>query len=669
MITFALAGNPNCGKTTLFNQLTGSNQYVGNWAGVTVEKKSGDFTFENEKYKVVDLPGIYSLSPYTMEEVIARDFVIKENPDVIINIVDGTNIERNLYLTIQLMELGKPVVVAVNMMDDVKSRGDSIDFPKLSQLLGITVLPIVARHNEGTDKLIKEAVTSALGGFLPKIPKYDENTQIALDKIKNLLKNKHNSQPIDFYVGKLIEGDKSYNEFLELNSKEIERINEIVSEYEKTNQYGNSETMFANARYELITGIIAKSMHKNSVAGKLTVSDRIDMVLTNKFLAIPCFMLLMFAMFSLTFSGLSSTLSSGIEILINDYISPTLMGILCTANAPDWTIGLIIDGVIGGVGGILVFLPQIMILFLLLSILEDSGYMARAAFIMDRLLRKLGLTGKSFIPMLMGFGCTTPAVMAARTMENEKDRRLTIMLTPFMSCGAKLPIYALFASAFFKEYKGLVVFGMYFLGMFVAIIAGLILKNTLFKGDSAPFIMELPTYRFPTLKSLFLHMWEKCKGFLVKAGTIILSMSVIIWVLQNFDSSFHMVANTSDSLFAQLGSFIAPIFIPLGFGTWQATVALLSGLVAKETVVTTLMVLYGATTDAGLTTALSTVFTPASALAFMTFTLLYMPCISAFVSIKREMNSMKWALGTAAFLTVVAYVVSFIVYNLALIIL
>lgn len=669
MITFALAGNPNCGKTTLFNQLTGSNQYVGNWAGVTVEKKSGEFTYENEKFTVVDLPGIYSLSPYTIEEIVAKDFIIKENPDAIINIIDATNIERNLYLTVQLIELGKPLVVAVNMMDDLLAKGDKIDFQKLSNMLGVPVLPIVARHNEGIDKLINEAVIQAKGQFLPVIPQYDFATQLALDSIKSIISKSEKANPIDYYAGKLLEKNKDCISVLQIKASDEEKINRIIADYELTGKYPDSETMFADARYKVITNIISQSMVKNPQSDSLTLSDKIDKVLTNKYLALPCFVLIMFLMFSLTFSGVSTFLSDSIEYLINDFISPTVLGILISANAPQWTIGLIVDGIISGVGGILVFLPQIMILFLLLSILEDSGYMARAAFIMDKLLKKLGLTGKSFIPMLMGFGCTTPAVMAARTMENEKDRRLTIMLTPFMSCGARLPIYALFASAFFEKNQGLVVFSMYFLGMAVAIIAGLILKNTLFKGQSAPFIMELPSYRLPTLKSLFLHMWEKCKGFLIKAGTIILAMSVLVWILQNFNTSFQMVENTSESIFAKIGLFIAPIFIPLGFGTWQASVALLAGLIAKETVVTTLMVLYGATTDSALSAILPTAFTPASALSFMTFCLLYMPCISAFVSIKREMNSMKWALGTAVFLTVTAYVVSFLVYNLALLIL
>jgi len=664
--TIALAGNPNCGKTTLFNELTGSNQYVGNWAGVTVEKKEGKTVHNGVELLVNDLPGIYSLSPYTMEEVCARDYIMNDDPDVIIDIVDGTNIERNLYLTIQLMELGRPMIIAMNMMDDVAQKGEHIDCEMLGKLLGVPVIPIVARKGEGLKQLMDEAVRIVTSGEQQHYQiKYDYNTQNALnDILLILLENKSTSDHhIQFYASKLLEADSSIADLLKLTDSQRKRIEDVILRYEATSQYGDRDTMLADARYKYITELVGKTVTKNTTPGYLTKSDKIDRIVTNRVLALPIFLLVMFLMFSVVFGPIGEGLKAAVEWLINGLITPAVERILISADAPAWTFSLILDAVVGGVGGILTFLPQIMLLFLFLSILEDSGYMARAAFIMDRLLRKLGLTGKSFIPMLMGFGCTTPAVMAARTMENDKDRKLTIMLTPFMSCGARLPIYALFAGIFFEEHQGLVVFSMYLLGIVVAIVVGLILKHTLFKGNAAPFVMELPTYRMPTLKSTMLHMWDKCKGFLVKAGTVIFSMSILVWIMQNFSFSLNMVEDSSISMFGQIGAFIAPVFVPLGFGTWQAAVALLSGIVAKEAVVTTMSVLYGAG-GLALQAVLATQFTPLSAYAFMVFSLLYMPCIAAFVSIRREMNSLKWALATALMETGVAYVVALLVYQI-----
>lgn len=664
--TIALAGNPNCGKTTLFNELTGSNQYVGNWAGVTVEKKEGKTVHNGVELLVNDLPGIYSLSPYTMEEVCARDYIMNDDPDVIIDIVDGTNIERNLYLTIQLMELGRPMIIAMNMMDDVAQKGEHIDCEMLGKLLGVPVIPIVARKGEGLKQLMDEAVHIVTSGEQQHYQiKYDYNTQNALnDILLILLENKSTSDHhIQFYASKLLEADSSIADLLKLTDSQRKRIEDVILRYEATSQYGDRDTMLADARYKYITELVGKTVTKNTTPGYLTKSDKIDRIVTNRVLALPIFLLVMFLMFSVVFGPIGEGLKAAVEWLINGLITPAVERILISADAPAWTFSLILDAVIGGVGGILTFLPQIMLLFLFLSILEDSGYMARAAFIMDRLLRKLGLTGKSFIPMLMGFGCTTPAVMAARTMENDKDRKLTIMLTPFMSCGARLPIYALFAGIFFEEHQGLVVFSMYLLGIVVAIVVGLILKHTLFKGNAAPFVMELPTYRMPTLKSTMLHMWDKCKGFLVKAGTVIFSMSILVWIMQNFSFSLNMVEDSSVSMFGQIGAFIAPVFVPLGFGTWQAAVALLSGIVAKEAVVTTMSVLYGAG-GLALQAVLATQFTPLSAYAFMVFSLLYMPCIAAFVSIRREMNSLKWALATVLMETGVAYVVALLVYQI-----
>lgn len=663
----ALAGNPNCGKTTLFNQLTGSKQYVGNWAGVTVEKKEGAYTFENQTFQLVDLPGIYSLSPYSMEEIVSRNFVLHENPDVVLNIIDGTNLERNLYLTLQLMELGIPVVLAINMMDEVKSKGDTIDAIKLSKILGVPVVPIVARKNENINALLQAIARVCENQKTTQAQLvYNRPTQNAVNAIVSEICSVSDfaKNPI-FYACKLLEKDHEILSLKLLSEQQLLKIENIGIEYEKTSKYGDRETMLADARYRFITQTLSECTVKNSTSDAATLSDKIDGILTNKYLAIPMFLLIMFGVFSVTFGIIGTTLSGGVSFLIEDVISNNLSNYLVLIDAPIWTQGLLIDGIIGGVGGILTFLPQIMLLFLFLSILEDSGYMARAAFIMDRLLRKLGLSGKSFIPMLMGFGCTTPAVMCARSLEDEKARKLTIMITPFMSCGARLPIYALFATAFFDKYRGVVVFSMYILGMIIAIVAGLFLKSTLFKGDSSTFLLELPTYRLPTPKSVVLHMWDKAKGFLMKAGTVIFAMSVMVWLLQNFNFSLQMVEDSTQSIFGQFGMLIAPIFVPLGFGTWQASVSLLTGLIAKESVVSTMCVLYAAANTQELIPILANLFTPASALAFMTFSLLYMPCISAFVTIKNEMNSMKWALGTALFQTGVAYVVAMFVYQIA----
>ncbi len=667
----ALTGNPNSGKTTLFNLYTGSNQYVGNWAGVTVEKKEGAFSYNGQTITLVDLPGIYSLSPYSMEEIITRNVLINERPDVLIDVVDGSNIERNLYLAVQLMELSVPMVLAVNMMDELEARGDKLDCGKLSRLLGVPVVPITARKAQNTELLLDTAVELArTSSYNPRRPvgqiQYDNTTSRVIREIYALLweQPKLRGLPLWFYASKLLEGDQQAIQALQPDKKMLNKIEALVKSYEATSFYGDRETMLADARYKAITDIVAKSMVKRGGENSLTLSDKIDLVVTNRVLALPIFLLMMFLTFAATFGPVGDFLSEGIEHLLKNVLGGWVTARLDAAQAPGWTYGLLVDAVIGGVGGVLTFLPQIMILFTCLSLLEDSGYMARAAFIMDKLLHKIGLTGKSFIPMLMGFGCTTPAVMAARTMENERDRRLTIMITPFMSCGARLPIYALFAGTFFASHQGLVVFSMYLIGMVVAILSGLILKNTLFRGKVAPFVMELPPYRLPSLDALGRHVWEKCKGFLIKAGTLIFSMSVVIWLLQNFSWSLQLVEDNAQSIFASIGKAVAPVFAPLGFGNWQAAVSILAGLVAKETVVTSMMVLYGAASQAELAAILPTVFTNLSAFSFMVFCLLYMPCMSAFVSIRREMNSLKWALGTALFSTAVAYIVSLLLYQI-----
>lgn len=662
MISIALAGNPNCGKTTLFNALTGSNQYVGNWAGVTVEKKTGKT--KDGKFNIIDLPGIYSLSPYSMEEIVSRDYIIKEKPQAIINIIDGTNIERNLYLSVQLVELGIPMVLVINMMDDVKAQGTTIDTCYLSKLMGMPIIPISARKGDNIDEVLRQIEYVVNNNITPPEINFDTNTQNALNAIFSEIYSENKNIPYSFYSSKILEGDKRVIKELKLSEKQSKNVEAIAKKYENTGEYGDRETMLADARYRFIEDVTKKCVVKGKSDEKLTVSDKIDLIVTNRFLALPIFLLIMMIIFSLTFGSVGTFLSDLIEKFFGDILSPAVENFLDKVDSPQWTASLIINGIINGVGGILTFLPQIAILFLCLSILEDSGYMARAAFITDRFLRKLGLSGKSFIPMIMGFGCTTPAVMATRTQENINERRMTILLIPFMSCGAKLPIYALFAGVFFAAHQGLIVFSMYIIGFLLAIIIGLILKKTYFKSNQAPFIMELPAYRLPMFSSVMKNTWDKCKGFLIKAGTIIFAMSIIIWLLQSFTPTLHYTDDSSVSLFAYLGGLIAPIFKPLGFGNWKTGVSLLSGLVAKEAVVSTMLVLYSAANEAALSGAILSAFTPLSAFSFMVFCLLYMPCISAFVTIKKETGSIKWAFASAVMQCTVAYIVSFLIYQI-----
>lgn len=660
--TVALAGNPNCGKTTLFNALTGSNQYVGNWAGVTVEKKTG-FT-RDKKYEIVDLPGIYSLSPYSMEEIVTRDYIIKERPSAIINIIDGANFERNLYLTVQLAELGIPMVLAINMMDEIKQQGGSIDCCRVSQRLGIPVVPISARRGDNIDEVMRQISHVIAKKASPPQINFDRRTQNALNGISALIYDKNKDIPFDFYASKLLEADPKVAEELHLPEETMREIDRIAEDYESGSQYGDRETMLADARYRFIEHLAAETVVKGKPDEKLTVSDKIDLVVTNKFLALPIFVAVMAAIFALTFGSVGTFFSDLIEKFFTDVLSVYLDKWMALADAPEWTRSLVTDGIISGVGGILTFLPQIAILFLCLSLLEDSGYMARAAFITDRFLRRLGLSGKSFIPMIMGFGCTTPAVMATRTQENISERRATIMLIPFMSCGAKLPIYALFAGTFFSEHQGLVVFSMYAIGFVLAMLAGIILKKTVFKQNSAPFIMELPSYRLPLLSSVLKNTWDKCRGFIVKAGTLIFAMTVVIWVLQSFTPSLRYTTSGEESIFGHIGAVLAHLLAPLGFGDWRSGVSILSGLVAKEAVVSTMTVLYGSADEAFLSAAISDVYSPLSAFCFMLFCLLYMPCISAFVTIKKEMGSIKWAAASASLQLAAAYTVTLAVYQI-----
>jgi ferrous iron transport protein B len=668
---FALVGNPNSGKTTLFNEVTGSTQHVGNWPGVTVEKKEGKARRFKEDIKIIDLPGIYSLSPYSLEEIIARNYILEEKPDVVINIVDATNIERNLYLTTQLIELGIPVVVALNMMDALESKGDLIDIPRLEKLLGVPVLPTSANKAQGTKELIEKALylaqSAATGDLAKAITIFDLQIEKDLQELGDLISPQlEQKYPPRWAAVKLLEGDESVIAAVQSISELMEVISATRGRLEQ--EYDNDmETVVADQRYQFISKVISKSVKRKMNIGGLTLSDKIDKILTHRILAIPLFLIIMYVVFTITFGFIGSFTIDYIDKLINVTLADAVTTLLHNAGAAEWLESLIVGGIVAGLGSILVFVPQIMILFFFLAILEDSGYMSRAAFMMDRLLRKIGLSGKSFIPMIMGIGCSVPAIMATRTLENEKDRRLTIILTPFMSCGARLPVYALFAAAFFANSQSLVIFSLYILGMVIAILSGILLRKTIFKGEAEPFVMELPPYRLPTIKGLMIHMWDRGKGFIKKAGTVIFAASVIIWFGQTFDFSLHMVEEVSTSIFGAVGTFIAPFFAPLGFGDWRSSVALLTGFVAKEAVVATMGILNNVG-DAGegsvqLIASLQTYFTPLKAYAFMTFTLLYMPCIAAFAAIKREMNSWKWTLFTVGYQTATAWIVSFLVYQ------
>lgn len=672
---YALAGNPNCGKTTLFNAVTGSNQYVGNWPGVTVEKKEGKINIGDTDATIVDLPGIYSLSPYSMEEIVTRNYLIDEKPDLIINIVDATNLERNLYLSLQIAELGCPMVIALNMVDMLEKRKETIDFSLLSALLGIKVIPISASKGTGIQKLLKAAEHEVIhardkGSHIDKhssspLDIYTGNVKTAIKQIESIISKTclEKKQPLRWSAVKLIEGDAPTLEALDLSDTQLNCLESIVLELE-TNKI-DREMVIADQKYKFICDVREKAVKRTLEDGHMTLSDKIDSVVTNRFLAIPLFFGLMALIFYITFGAVGSALTDLVDNLVNVQFAGIVRDSMVSFGAADWAVGLICDGIIAGLGAVLSFFPQIFLLFFFLSILEDSGYMARAAFIMDKALHSIGLSGKSFVPMLMGFGCTVPAVMASRTLENEKDRRLTIMLTPFMSCSAKMSVYSLFIMAFFSKNRGLAVFSIYILGLIIAIICAFILQKTVLKGGHAPFVMELPPYRLPTAKTLGLHLWEKVKDFFSKAATVLLGASVVIWFCQYFSFSLTHVENSSESILGVVGSFIAPIFAPLGFGNWQSAVAILSGLIARESVVSTLGILYGTGGDAlgALAKVLNGVFTPLSAYSFMVFILLFIPCIAAVNAVRREMNSAKWTALTFAFQACVAWIVTFIIYQ------
>lgn len=655
---FALAGNQNSGKTTLFNQLTGSNQHVGNFPGVTVEKKEGTVR-KHKDVSVVDLPGIYSLSPYTPEEVVSRDFIVSEHPDAIINIVDATNLERNLYLTLQLLELRVPMVIALNMMDEIRANEGFIDVEKMESELGVPVVPISASRNEGIGELIRIAIDTAASKKRPqRLDFCTGEVHKAIHSVSHLVEQKALAQGFSarFAATKLIEGDEPLAERLKLSESENDILGHFVDEMEKA-LGTDREAAMADMRYAYIEKLVSKTVTKPRQSKEQLRSLRIDKVLTHRFFAIPIFLIIMLVIFWLTFGSLGALLSEAFELGIGSLIELADSG-LKSLGVSAWMNSLIVDGVLAGVGSVLSFLPVIVLLFFFLSILEDTGYMARVAFVMDRLLRKIGLSGRSFVPMLIGFGCSVPAIMATRTLPSERDRKMTIVLTPFMSCSAKLPIYAVFTAAFFARGQALVMISLYVMGITVAVLSGLLLKSTVFKGKSVPFLMELPAYRFPSPKSVLLHMWDKAKGFIRRAFTVIFVASIVIWFLQSFSWSFDMVSDSSKSILASIGSLIAPVFVPLGFGDWRASTALLTGFTAKEAVVSTLSVLIP-----GGASGLQALFTPLTAFAFLTFTLLYMPCVAALVATRRELGSTKGALFAVLYQTGVAWIIAFIVFQ------
>ncbi len=659
---FALAGNQNCGKTTLFNQLTGSNQHVGNFPGVTVERKAGEIRGHREA-TVVDLPGIYSLSPYTSEEIVTRDFLLNEHPDGIINILDATNIERNLYLTLQLIELNIPMVIALNMMDEVRNNGGTIKIKQLQEDLGVPVVPISASKNEGIDELIRLAISVAQQVRRPvRMDFCSGPVHRCIHAIAHLIED-HAQRirvPARFAATKLVEGDEPMRKLLGLTENELDMVEHSVTEME-TDLGTDREAALADMRYAFIEEACRTSVVKGHESKESIRSVKIDKILTHKYLAIPIFLGIMMLVFWLTF-GVFGTLLSDLLSLGIDAVTGVVDTALQNYGINPVVHSLIIDGAFAGVGSVLSFLPIIVVLFFFLSILEDSGYMARVAFVMDKLLRKIGLSGRSFVPMLIGFGCSVPAIMATRTLSSERDRKMTILLTPFMSCSAKLPIYAMFTVAFFPKYRALVMISLYVLGIVIGIIVGLLLKNTLFRGNPVPFVMELPNYRLPSPKSVLLLMWDKAKDFLVRAFTVIFVATLIIWFLQTFDLRLNVVTDSAQSMLAGIGKLLSPIFAPLGFNDWRVSTALLTGFSAKEAVVSTLAVLTG-TNIASLPQALAGMFTPLTAFSYLVFTLLYTPCVAAISAVKRELGTGWHALGVAVFQTGIAWIVSFVVFQ------
>lgn len=660
LLSFALVGNQNCGKTTLFNQLTGSNQHVGNFPGVTVDKKTGAIK-NHENTEVTDLPGIYSMSPYTSEEIVSRNFVLNEKPKAIINIVDATNIERNLYLTMQLLEMNVPMVIALNMMDELIGNKGAIDINKMESMLGVPVVPISAAKNQGVQELINHAMHIAQFQEKPVqqdfCSKDDHGGAIhrAIHTVESIIEDHAEKEglPVRFCATKVIEGDSLIIKQLELDQNELEMIEHVVVQMENEGKMDRSAAI-ADMRFDFIERVCEQTVKKPQESKERRRSEKLDKVLTGKWTAIPCFILIMTTVFYLTFNVIGAFLQTVLEIGI-EKLTILISNLMNMANVNETIQNLVIEGIFGGVGSVLSFLPIVVTLFFFLSILEDSGYIARVAFFMDKLLRKIGLSGKSIVSMLIGFGCTVPAVMSTRTLPSRRDRRMTILLTPFMSCTAKLPIYAFFVSAFFPDKGGIIMTGLYFLGIVVGILVALVFKSTIFKGEAVPFVMELPNYRMPGMKNVVQLLWEKAKDFITKAFTIILLATIVVWFLQSFDFRLNLVTDSSESIMAKISSLIAPIFRPIGLGDWRIVTSFISGFMAKESVVSTMEILFGT----GITVAL----TKQAAISMLVFSLLYTPCVAAIAAIKRELGA-KWAVTVVFFQCAIAWLFSLIVYHL-----
>jgi len=654
MHTIALVGNPNSGKTTLFNVLTGSNQHVGNWPGVTVEKKEGSFKHKGAVYNVVDLPGTYSLGAYSDDELVARDFVVKGAPDVVINVIDASNIERNLYLTTQLLEMGANVVIALNMMDEATAKKIEVSIDSLSKELGIPVIPTVAAKKKGIEELIEGTIYAISNKYKTLEFSYDEDLDLKIQQLSSILKDDEYNYPVNWLALKSLEGDQEILSLISKNEKAKEYLNSIKSDLV------DFELDIVDKRYSFINKIVAKSV-KKPTEEVVTTTDKIDKVLTSRLFGLPIFGLIMFTVFQFTFIIGSDFLGGYVETFI-EIIGGLVSGGLESINAPDWLISFIIEGAIGGVGAVLVFVPLIMVLYFFLAILEDTGYMSRAAYIMDGIMRAVGLHGKTFISMIVGFGCNVPGIMATRTLENKKDRMIAILINPFMSCGARLPIYLVFIAAFFPNHGGLALFLIYSLGIAIALLFGKIFSKTLFKGESSHFIMELPPYRLPQVSVVIRDMWEKVWDFIKRAGTVIFAVVTLLWILSILP--LGVVPYSQDSVLGKVGEFIAPLFALAGFGTWQASVSLFAGIAAKEAVVAILGMVYaGVSEGTELVTAIQSAFTPLSAISFLVMTLLYTPCAAVIATVKKETNSYKWALFMAVYPFIIGWVLAVLVYQ------